>query len=522
MERRRNPTETFQDAFQILHGINTAVVESGESHDILTALLNAAVRLFEVNGCSLALLDEESGGLEFNVHTGEARLSKFFVPAGRGFAGWVIKAGKPVLCNEPARDPRFFGHIDTRTGFETNSLMCAPVRFKAKVMGVIQVLNTQKAEGFSEADLRLLTSFGELAGMAIDSNATLQEADHANSLYREESEQRYAMVWGESSAMKTVMATARKVAPSAATVLLMSESGTGKEVTAHAIHRWSRRAHAPFVAVNCVALTPELLGSELFGHEKGAFTGATNRKIGKFEMANKGTIFLDEIGELTLELQAKLLRVLQERDFQRVGGTVDIHTDVRIIAATNRDLRHAVQKGQFREDLFYRLNVITLELPPLRRRRKDIPALIRHFLERCSRESGRACPHISDDALELLCTYDWPGNVRQLRNTIERAIVLTSGPIITTESLPREIAGDPKLSSLDQVLIRERRTGPGTIAEDLPLAEAVALFKRQRVLRALAVHDGNQSRAAKRLGMQPSNLSRLLSKMRSSETPTPP
>lgn len=514
IERRRRASDAFQDLFQILVGINFAVVENSEPQGVLDVLLAAAVRLFEVHWCSLGLVDDETH-LLFRVHTGDSDLSSFQVAKEKGFAGWVFASGKPVLSNTPQNDPRFDSSIDEQTGTVTQNLMCAPIRFRRHVLGVIKVLNTQKKGGFNQADLSLLASFGELAGVAINSNETLQVADHAGSIYREDARQRYAMVWGKSEAMNQVMATARQVAPTNTTVLLMSESGTGKEMIAHTIHRWSHRRASPFVALNCVTLTPELLGSELFGHEKGAFTGATDRKLGKFELANKGTIFLDEIGELDLELQARLLRVLQEREFQRVGGTQDIHTDVRIIAATNRNLAQAVAAGRFREDLYYRLNVMTLELPPLRQRQQDIPDLVMHFLRICSNQAGRLTLGIEADALAMLSAYQWPGNVRQLRNTIERAVVLTPGQKITTASLPPEIQSAAG-QQIPEVGVAHSITRQAEVTIQ-PLAEALEHFKRQHVMKALRQTGGNQAKAAELLGIKAPNLSRLLKKFRTAE-----
>jgi transcriptional regulator with GAF, ATPase, and Fis domain len=285
--------------------------------------------------------------------------------------------------------------------------------------------------------------------------------------------------------------------------LLLGESGTGKEVIARAIHQWSPRAEHPFIPINCVALTPELLASELFGHEKGAFTGAVAQKKGKFELADGGTLFLDEIGELAPDLQTKLLRVLQDREFQRVGGVKDIRANVRILAASNRNLRQAMQSGAFREDLYYRLNVVPITLPPLRERQQDIPTLVRHFLDHYCREMSRPLLGITQTAMQVLQAYPWPGNVRELQNVIERGVVLASGPDLTESDFPAEI--------------RQTVRVPGTtvdplqgIDETLPLAKAVTAFKRARVRQALEAAGGNQNLAAKRLGLQPSNLSRLL------------
>jgi transcriptional regulator with GAF, ATPase, and Fis domain len=307
--------------------------------------------------------------------------------------------------------------------------------------------------------------------------------------------------------MQEALHIARTVAATNTTVLLLGESGTGKEVVARAMHQWSPRAEHPFIAINCVALTPELLASELFGHERGAFTGATAQKKGKFELADGGTLFLDEIGELAPDLQAKLLRVLQDKEFQRVGGVRDIRIDVHILAATNRDLHQAMQRGTFREDLYYRLNVVAITLPALRERRADIPAYVHHFIAHYSREVNRPGLSITQEAVDMLQAYRWPGNVRELQNAIERAVVLSSGPYLTLADFPAEIrqAVHPVASTA---------SGMQSIDATLPLNEAVEAFKRARVQQALMQAGGNQSLAAKSLGVQPSNLSRLMSTLR--------
>ena len=256
----------------------------------------------------------------------------------------------------------------------------------------------------------------------------------------EEVEERYRLVVGESAEMKQAVDLAKKAAASSATVLLLGESGTGKEIFARAIHNWSERKERPFIAINSVGLSKELLESELFGHEQGAFTGAHRRKTGKVELAHGGTIFFDEIGDVSQELQAKLLRFLQEREFERVGGVMPVSVDVRIIAATNRNLERFVKEGEFREDLYYRLNVVAINLPPLRERREDIARYPNIFSVSTPRLIRRNITGISEEAKRKLEAYDWPGNVRELANVIERAVVLGTGPIITLDDVPGRIA----------------------------------------------------------------------------------
>jgi len=280
-----------------------------------------------------------------------------------------------------------------------------------------------------------------------------------------------------------------RVSRSSATILILGESGTGKELIARAIHYSSPRADKPFVKVNCAALPENLLESELFGHEKGAFTGAVARRIGRFELADQGSIFLDEIGDLSPSLQMKLLRVLQEKEFERVGSNQTIRSDVRVIAATNRNLEEAIQKGTFREDLYYRLNVVTISLPPLRERKEDIPLLVEHFLKKYNRENKKKVTSLSKEGRDLLRRYDYPGNVRELENIVERAVVLCRGDTLTTQDLPLNL----REGKAEAVLERDRGTQslPGTLEE----------IERQLILKALERSGGVQTKAAEELGI---------------------
>lgn len=322
---------------------------------------------------------------------------------------------------------------------------------------------------------------------------------------------RHALVRGSSGAMQEALRIARRAAPSNATVLLLGESGSGKEVMARHIQQKSQRADGPFVALNCATLTGDLLESELFGHEKGAFTGAHKSKPGCIELAEGGTLLLDEVGELGAGAQAKLLRVLQERQFQRVGGTKTLDADIRIIAATNRDLRKAAEDGTFREDLYYRLNVVSIRLPPLRDRPEDLDALVEHALARYVGELGRAPLSISEDAWRLLRRYAWPGNVRELNNVIERAAVLAPDDQIEVDDLPEE------LRELEAPL--ERGTGvlrpmPTKDTEIRPYRDAVLEAKRAIIRQALEKTDGHQTQAAELLGVRQPYLARLIKNLR--------
>ncbi len=322
-----------------------------------------------------------------------------------------------------------------------------------------------------------------------------RESLRAQSRYLQtEMEGRLVQVIAENSVMKTLLQLARRAAGSSSTILILGESGTGKEVLARNIHRWSPRADFPFTVVNCAAIPDQLLESELFGHEKGAFTGAHQLKRGKFEVADRGTVFLDEIGEVPTSIQTKLLRVLQDHEFERVGGTRPIRADIRIIAATNSDLERAVREGRFREDLYYRLNVVSIKLPPLRERKEDIPMLIDYFLQKYAGELKKPVKQLATDTLDSLIAYHWPGNVRELENIIERAMVLSTGEQIGSEDLP------------PQLTVRSRREafrGKG-------FHEAVKEFKQWAIQDALKHSQGNQTKAAETLGLQRTYLAKLI------------
>jgi transcriptional regulator with PAS, ATPase and Fis domain len=298
---------------------------------------------------------------------------------------------------------------------------------------------------------------------------------------------------GESAVMREIFNLLARIASSNSTTLLTGESGTGKELAARAIHQLSERHAKPFVALNCAVLTPNLLETELFGHERGAFTGATTQKRGKFELADGGTIFLDEIGELQPELQAKLLRFLQEREFERVGGTRSIKVDVRVLAATNKNLKLAIERRTFREDLFFRLNVVSVRLPSLRERTADIPLLVEHFLKKYSIRCKRPIMSISKGAMAALCAYDWPGNVRELENAIERAVVLSATESIQIEDLPEAIV---------EATANDKRQSP-KLYEDLRAA------RRKIIKQAIEDAAGNYTVAAGQLGIHPNNLHRM-------------
>jgi Nif-specific regulatory protein len=362
-----------------------------------------------------------------------------------------------------------------------------------KILGAIYLDSCDPTVEFDEDHLQVMTAVAGIASLAFDNVRRWEQLQQENQELRAEIALEHNMVGGSPS-MRKVFDFIRRVAPTDSTVLIQGESGTGKELVAHAIHRNSPRAEKPFVAINCAAIAETLLESELFGHEKGAFTGAAAQKKGKVEVAEGGTLFLDEVSELAPGLQAKLLRVLQEREFERLGGTRPIKLDIRLVAATNRSLPEAVKAGGFRNDLYYRLNVVTLTMPALRERRDDISLLANYFVAKASRKCRMRVKPLSPQALAALTHYDWPGNVRELENAIERALVLGSTDSILPDDLPEAIleAGSAASAPTDKY--------HGTIKE----------AKKQLVLQALHQANGNYIEAAKTLGMHPNSLLRLI------------
>src|SRR6187200_2655797 len=335
-----------------------------------------------------------------------------------------------------------------------------------------------------------------------------RKLEQENRALREQVDERYGLenIWGDSPALRDVLDIIKQVAPSSANVLLEGESGTGKELAAHAIHNLSRRNKAKFVVVHCAALSPQFLESELFGHEKGSFTGATERRIGRFEQANGGTIFLDEVAEIDPSTQVKLLRVMSEgRAFERVGGNQTLHADVRLIAATNKNLEQMVREGKFRDDLFFRLNVVRITMPPLRERKDDIPLLVRAFLRHFSKINEKAVVDLTPEAMNALLTYNWPGNVRELRTAIEHGVVMATGPKITLRDLPMALrqAARAKLPGGISAQAFGEKTSP------LDLHET----EKKLIAQALAATNGNVTAAAKKLGISRRTLHRKINEM---------
>jgi Nif-specific regulatory protein len=416
------------------------------------------------------------------------------VQVSRTIVAQVLAEGVAVLCNDlPAAEA--FAAAESVIVRHIRSVLAVPLEVFDRVLGVIYLDASDPEARFDEEHLQLLTAMGSIAAPALDSARRMEWLEDENRRLQSEINVEHNMV-GESSRMREVYQFISRVAPKDSTVLVFGESGTGKELVARAIHRNSSRASKPYVAINCAALAENLLESELFGHEKGSFTGAIAQKKGKLETAEGGTVFLDEIGELAPMLQAKLLRVLQEREFERVGSTKTIKLDVRLIAATNRDLDGEVKKGRFREDLFYRLNVVSVTMPALRDRRDDISLLASYFAAKYAKRANRNVLGISPQARVFLVNYDWPGNVRELENAIERAVVLGSADLILPEDLP------------EVVLERAQPVhGAGTVS---PFHDTVREAKKNVILAAVEQAGGNYTEAARMLGLHPNYLHRLI------------
>jgi transcriptional regulator with GAF, ATPase, and Fis domain len=439
------------------------------------------------------LLDGATPGSFSSVYARhrDARIDKP-VKVSRTVARQVLEQGLAVLGSDVLSNTGL-GHVESLVASQVRSLLCVPLMVFQRTIGCLYLDTFSLARRFDKEDLELITAVADVCSFALENARRVQWLEQENLRLTTEIGLERSLV-GESKKMKEVFQFLARVSPSEATVLINGESGTGKELAARAVHRKSPRSNKTFMAINCAALPETLLESELFGHEKGAFTGATAQKKGRFETADGGVVFLDEIGELAPALQVKLLRVLQEREFERVGGTRPIKVDIRLIAATNRDLADSVKKGTFRQDLYFRLNVVNLTMPALRDRREDIPLLASFFVHKQSKKSGMAPKQISREALSILTNYDWPGNVRELENVIERALVLGTSDTILPEDLPEALL--------------ERDPAPGV--GEAKYHTAVKDLKKRLIRNALEESHGNITEAARLLGVHPNYLHRLI------------
>ena len=471
--------------------ISTLLSTIRESTQLQRSLLETIFDTIPAERAAILLVRENSEELIASYGTDKKSRTEQPIRISRSVVEKVLSEGEAILCIETKED-KLLSDAQSLLAAQVCSLLCVPLVIGERVAGVIYLDTSNPATAFDEGHLQLLTAVGGIAAVAIENVQHLQWLEGENQRLHQEISLEHNMI-GESPRMREVFRFIEKIAPTDATVLIRGESGTGKELVAHAIHANSERSVKPFVAINCAVLSETLLESELFGYEKGAFTGAVAQKRGRLEVADGGTLFLDEVGELTPATQAKLLRVLQERQFDRLGGTRTISVDVRIIAATNRNLEEAIKAGTFRQDLYYRLNVISLTLPPLRERREDIPLLAYHFVAKYSKKCKRLVSGISPETRNCLLAYDWPGNVRELENAIERAVVLGNTEVIMPDDLPESLLA----------------TGPAP--QKLPnYHEAVNEMKKRFILQAIEQANGNYTAAAKLLGIHSTNLHRLI------------
>ncbi len=475
----------------------TTLLEIGQTlagtHQVKTALARVLEMLGQLHGMLRGMVmlreqdtDELRIAASYGVSDDGARRLSYQI--GEGITGRVAESGKPIIVPQISREPMFMDRLGVRRAVrqEELSFICVPVSINRKPVGVLGVDLRYKPDLDFEQTSTFLSIIASMIAQAIkvehlvefDKQRLLDENIHLKQELRERYD--FSHIIGNSSPLRQVYEQVTQVARTNTTVLLRGESGTGKELIAHAIHYNSLRSNKPFIKVSCAALPETLIEAELFGHEKGAFTDAQKLKKGRFELADGGTLFLDEIGELKLSTQIKLLRVLQQREFERLGGTETIKVNVRLIAATNKDLELAIQASQFREDLYYRLNVFSIFMPPLRERKSDVLLLADHFLEKYAREHGKSIRRISTPAIDMLTSYHWPGNVRELENTIERAVIVCDSNVIHGHHLP------PTLQTAE---------GSGTLTQ-LSLEGAVEAYERDLIQDALKSTRGNRKKAA--------------------------
>lgn len=482
--------------------VSRVLTTSFDLEQNLSSVMSTLGNLLDMQRGCVFLLDPMSQELRIvaahgltkqNIERGKYRI-------GEGVVGRVLEMKTPMVIPNIGKEPLFLNKTGSRPQKDGISFLCVPIEFKKEMLGVLSVDRIYSTEaGSVDDDLRVLRIVSSLIAQFIKLWESYEEIEKEKEDLKRQLKGRYSIenVIGLSDKMQGVFEAVHRVAPTKATVLLRGESGTGKELIARAIHYMSSRSEGPFIKFNCASIPEGLLESELFGHEKGAFTGAITSRSGKFELANKGTIFLDEIGDLPLTLQPKILRVLQEKEFERVGSDRPKKVDVRIIAATSRDLEGLVSDGTFREDLYYRLNVIPIFLPPLRERGEDMPILIEHFLERFNMENNRKVT-IDRGALQALLNYDWPGNVRELENTIERFVIMSRTDRITISDLPVSLS------------IRRSRDTGGMSSVPANLRE----IEKTNIINALRQTGWVQAKAARLLGITPRQIGYKMKKYR--------
>jgi Nif-specific regulatory protein len=469
-------------------------------HALLSHILESATRFCEGEASSILLLDREKQELYFETALGSKGqdVKRYTLKAGEGIAGWVVQHNKTLIINDLDNDKRHQRRIAQEINYPLKNMLAVPMRLRDECIGVIEVMNKTGGKLFAEEDVEWVEIFATQAAMAIINAKNMEQARNEIQLLRDQlkNDQGYHTFIAKSPVIREKLEIIDRVAKTDSSVLILGESGVGKELFAEQIHLRSPRSQAPFIRVNCAAIPEGLLESELFGHVKGAFTNAIANRQGRFEMADGGTIFLDEIADISLALQAKLLRVIQERTFEKVGSDVSITVNVRILAATNKDIEAQVEKGEFRSDLYYRLNVLPLFIPPLRQRTEDIPELAHFFLKKFMAETKKQFEGFSDRAMEAMLSYSWPGNIRELENSVERACVIGKDRWIRQEDLFLNT----------QAVISEPEGGRN-------LKNAINGFKAYFIRKVLEEHRWNQTEAAKDLGIQRTYLSRLIKEL---------
>ncbi|HEX6962891.1 MAG TPA: sigma 54-interacting transcriptional regulator [Lacipirellula sp.] len=475
--------------------ITNAWRQTSSMEEQLKAMAEVATKLLHADRASIFLWDRAHKELVARPALG-VKGNELRIPDDSGIVAQVIRTGEPRRVGGGLGEEEINRQVDRATGYTTRSLLCVPLLTPSgKTLGAFEALNKRGGGHFTDDDERGLTELAAYAAVALQNTQEFEELLSKHKQMVEQQAQGIQLI-GESPAIEALRSTVRRIADTDLAILILGDNGTGKEVVARSIHYQSRRRDQPFVAVNCAALAETLLESELFGHEKGAFTDARETRAGKFELASGGTLFLDEIGEMSPGGQAKLLRVLEDKTVVRVGGSTPIHTEVRVVAATNQDLAAMVRAKKFREDLFFRLNVVSLELPPLRERGEDVLLLADYFLESFCRNMGRRAPKFSPAARKRLLAHSWPGNVRELRNLTERLAYLTTGETVEVDDL---------------VLIDSGATDAERLAElHGSLAEATREFQQHYIRKTIDASRGNMSAAAKRLGLHRSNLYRKM------------
>lgn len=451
-------------------------------------ILESVFEMIPAGRGSIILLDGNSTEI-VSVYSYDRNLKKLEAPVSRAVVGLVARERSGLLSNDILDEARLPA-TESMASLKVKSLIAVPLASMDHVLGVLYMDILDPSIRFDEDHLQIASAFAAYAALAMENLRYVETLLQDHQRLVDDLRIEHNMI-GESSSLKAVLDVIGKVARTDSTVLIYGESGTGKELAARALHLNSPRSNKLFVTINCANLSEGLLESELFGHEKGAFTGAHQQKKGKLEMADGGTVFLDEIAELAPALQSRILRVLQEREFERVGGTRSIKVDIRLIAATNKNLGEAIRAGSFRQDLYYRLNVVQIDMPPLRERREDIPLLVSYFAFKYGKKCAQRVIGISPEARRCLISYDWPGNVRQLQNVIERAVVLGTEDVIRIEDLPEEVV--------------ESSSSPVTKYQDL-----LRQSKRKLVLEALEKAKGDYAEAAQILGIHTSNLHRMV------------